>query len=61
MNIWKINRNKINGAGAGEHYGTGKEGELIIKLPSIYNATTEVGGGLIYWNGKGYSCFHQTC
>lgn len=59
--IWNINRSKINLPGLEENTGTGPEGELIIETPSLRVEKSEVGGGLIYWNGKEYAYFHQTC
>lgn len=61
IDIWVINRSKINLPGVEEDTGTGKDGELILKNPSIEIIKDEVGGGQIYWNGKEYAYFHQTC
>jgi hypothetical protein len=61
IDIWKVNRLQINKAGLEENTGTGSEGELILKTPSLQIEKSEVGGGLIYWNGKEYAYFHQTC
>ena len=61
INIWKINRKEINNAGLEENTGTGKDGELILDNPSLEIEKSEVGGGLLYWNGKNYAYFHQTC
>jgi len=61
INIWKINRKEINNAGLEENTGSGKDGELILDNPSLEIEKSEVGGGLLYWNGKSYAYFHQTC
>jgi len=53
--IWKVNRNKINPPGV-----DGTE-NLILTNPSIQVEKSEVGGGQIFWNGKEYEYFHQTC
>lgn len=61
INIWKVNRKKINEAGLEENTGTGAKGELIINNPSLQIEKSELGGGQIYWNGNEYAYFHQTC
>lgn len=61
IDIWKINRNEINEAGLEENTGTGTKGELILKNPSLQIEKSELGGGLIYWDGMKYAYFHQTC
>lgn len=61
VDIWKINRRESNEPGVDENSGTGPKGELILKTPSIQIEKSEIGGGLIYWNGKQYLYFHQTC
>ena len=61
IDIWKVNRDKINEPGLEENTGTGEKGELILENPSLQIEKSEVGGGQIYWNGKKYAYFHQTC
>ncbi len=61
IDIWKVNRDKINKPGLEENTGTGEKGELILDNPSLQIEKSEVGGGQIYWNGKEYAYFHQTC
>lgn len=61
IDIWKINSKKINEAGADEETGNGENGNLILKNKSIEIEKSELGGGQIYWNGKNYAYFHQTC
>lgn len=61
IDIWKINRNKINEPGIDENSGTGEKGTLILNNPSLQIEKSELGGGQIYWNGKEYAYFHQTC
>jgi hypothetical protein len=58
---WRINREKINHPGIEEETGNGAEGELLLENNSIEIFKSEVGGGIIYWNGKTYAYFHQTC
>lgn len=55
IDIWRINRNKVNEPGVEEPK------TLILDVHSIEIAKSELGGGLIYWNGKAYAYFHQTC
>ena len=52
---WQINNNKRNAPGiqGGSN--------LNLEFDSIEITKDEVGGGLIYWNGKKYDYFHQTC
>jgi hypothetical protein len=61
IDIWSINRGKENEPGVDEETGNGEEGILILENPSIEIAKSELGGGLIYWNGNEYAYFHQTC
>lgn len=61
IDIWNINRKKINEPGVEEETGNGEKGTLVLKNNSIEISKSELGGGLIYWNGKNYSYFHQTC
>lgn len=61
IDIWKVNRDTTNGPGLEENTGAGEKGELILENPSLLIEKSEVGGGLIYWNGKEYAYFHQTC
>lgn len=55
IDIWEVNRNKKNEPGVNE------TDVLILSNPSIQIEKSDVGGGQIYWDGKGYSYFHQTC
>lgn len=61
VDIWKINRDKVNEPGLEENTGTGEKGELILDHPSLQIEKSDLGGGQIYWNGKEYAYFHQTC
>ena len=61
IDIWKVNYENINEPGLDERTGTGEKGELILVNPSIKIEKSEVGGGIIYWNGNEYAYFHQTC
>ena len=56
VDIWKVNRLKENKPGLEEEIEL-----LVLENPSIRIAQSELGGGLIYWNGEAYSYFHQTC
>lgn len=62
IDVWKINRNKENKPGLIEeediHF---NKGPLILENPSIQIEKSELGGGQIYWDGKEYVYFHQTC
>jgi len=61
IDIWKVNREKINEPGLDENGNIDENGPLLIKNPSLQIEKSEVGGGQIYWNGKEYVYFHQTC
>ena len=62
IDVWKLNREKENTG-----TDTDEQGDLIettpifINQPSINILKTELGGGLIFWNGKEYEYLHQTC
>ena len=58
---WSINTEEVNEPGLNEEGDFDPNGPLILKTPSLSIEKTEVGGGLIYWNGKEYAYFHQTC
>jgi hypothetical protein len=55
MGIWRINRKKEN------EPGIDATEPLVIQNNSISIEASEIGGGLIYWNGKAYQYFHQSC
>lgn len=59
--LWQINTQRINEAGVDEETGTGDKGELILDHPSLRLEKSDLGGGQIYWDGKQYAYFHQTC
>jgi len=61
IDIWKVNRKSVNQPGVDESTGTGEKGELMLKNPSLQIEKSEIGGGQIYWDGKQYAYFHQTC
>ncbi len=61
IDIWRVNHKKLNEPGIEEETGNEENGNLILKYPSIEIAKSEIGGGQIYWNGKEYAYFHQTC
>jgi len=55
IDIWRINRIKKNEPGVDETE------PLMLENHSIEIEKSEVGGGQIFWNGKEYEYFHQTC
>jgi hypothetical protein len=55
INKWGINRKRKNEPGIDQTK------PLILKYPSIEIIKTESGGGQVYWNGKRYAYFHQSC
>ncbi|MGB0367797.1 MAG: hypothetical protein ACPGU4_02190 [Flavobacteriales bacterium] len=55
IDIWKVNRKKIN------EPGVGNDEPLSLDNPSLELIKSEVGGGQVYWNGSEYVYFHQTC
>jgi len=61
IDIWKVNRKANNEPGLDENGDIDKNGPLILENPSMQLEKSEVGGGQVYWNGKGYVYFHQTC
>lgn len=61
IDIWRINREKVNAPGLDENGDVNPEGPLHTLYPSLEILKSEVGGGLIYWTGEGYAYFHQTC
>ncbi|UKN03737.1 hypothetical protein K6119_09560 [Paracrocinitomix mangrovi] len=63
MDIWQINRLENNlGTQIDESGDISLEPtKLQLTTTSIYIAASEIGGGLIYWDGEKYSYFHQTC
>lgn len=61
IDIWRINREEKNPPGLNEEGEIDPAGPLQTSNPTIEIEKSEVGGGLLYWNGKGYTYFHQTC
>ena len=61
IDIWKVNRDRVNAPGLGPDGEVDDIGPLILDHPSLEISKSEVGGGLIYWDGQGYAYFHQTC
>ena len=61
IDIWRVNRLKQNEPGLDETGDLNPEGKLMLENPSISIEKSELGGGLIYWNGEEYVYFHQTC
>ena len=60
IDIWGINRDKVNEPGVEEETGNSDNGDLILANSSLKIEKSEVGGGIIYWNGNEYAYFHQT-
>lgn len=56
INLWKINRKQKNKPGVDNN-----NKPLIIKNNSLEIIKSEVGSGIIFWNGTEYEYFHQTC
>jgi hypothetical protein len=62
INIWKINRLRENSGTDIDEYGDLIETPILyLNHASISIAASEVGGGIIFWNGKEYEYLHQTC
>lgn len=55
INLWNINRKRKN------EPGVDNDKPLIISNNSLEIRKSEVGGGIIFWNGTEYEYFHQTC
>lgn len=62
IDVWKLNREKENTGTDVDDNGDLIESEpLFLNNPSINILKTELGGGLIFWNGTEYEYLHQTC
>ena len=62
IDVWKLNREKENtGTDTDEQGDLIETAPVFINQPSIHILKTELGGGLIFWNGKEYEYLHQTC
>lgn len=61
IDTWKVNTKRENQPGLDSNGEINKNGPLILEYPSLQIEKSEVGGGLIYWDGKTYVYFHQTC
>lgn len=62
IDIWKINREKENfGTELDENGDITESAPVFIDHPSIKIIKSEVGGGIIFWNGGEYEYLHQTC
>lgn len=62
IDVWKVNRVKENlGTDLDDNGDLIDSEPLLLEQPSINILKTELGGGLIFWNGKEYEYLHQTC
>lgn len=59
---WTINQEKeVTGFYEDENGELLETDPISLKSPSISIEMTELGGGLIFWNGTAYEYLHQTC
>ena len=62
IDVWKLNREKENIGTEVDDKGDLIETQpILLNNPSINILNTELGGGLIFWNGTEYEYLHQTC
>ena len=62
IDVWKLNREKENIGTEVDDKGDLIETQpVLLNNPSINILKTELGGGLIFWNGTEYEYLHQTC
>lgn len=62
IDIWNINREKeVVGTEEDENGDLIDTPSIFLKSPSIKIEKSELGGGLIFWNGEEYQYLHQTC
>lgn len=62
IDVWKLNREKENTGTEVDDNGDLIETQpILLNNPSINILKTELGGGLIFWNGTEYEYLHQTC
>lgn len=62
IDVWKLNREKENtGTELDENGDLIESKPVLLDNPSINILKTELGGGLIFWNGTEYEYLHQTC
>ena len=62
IDVWKLNREKENiGTEVDDNGDLIETQPILLNNPSINILKTELGGGLIFWNGTEYEYLHQTC
>ena len=62
IDIWELSReNEVTGTDEDENGDLIETPVIFLKFPSIRIEKSELGGGLIFWNGKEYEYLHQTC
>ena len=62
IDVWKLNREKENiGTDLDDKGDLIETQPVLLNNPSIHILKTELGGGLIFWNGTEYEYLHQTC
>ena len=62
IDIWEISIEKeVTGTEVDENGDLTDTPTVFLKSPSIRIEKSELGGGLIFWNGTEYEYLHQTC
>lgn len=62
IDVWKLNREKENtGTEVDDNGDLIESAPVLLHNPSINILKTELGGGLLFWNGTEYEYLHQTC
>lgn len=62
IDIWEISKEKeVTGTDVDENGDLIETPVIFLKFPSIRIEKSELGGGLIFWNGTEYEYLHQTC
>ena len=62
IDVWKLNREKENtGTELDENGDLIESKPVLLDNPSINILKTELGGGILFWNGTEYEYLHQTC
>lgn len=56
--VWKVSREKKYNTELDENY---KEEYIFLSTPALELTKTEIGGGIVFWNGKEYAYLHRTC
>ena len=62
IDIWEVSKDKeVTGTDEDENGDLIETPVIFLKFPAIRIEKSELGGGLIFWNGKEYEYLHQTC